>query len=115
MIKVIELEKKLLDPKVRKSKRELEQLFSDDFLEFGKSGKVYDKKQVITGLLNETFDIKYTPTNFNGQTLSPSVIHLTYDLEEDNGLVKTHSLRTSIWIKKDEKWEINFHQGTKKE
>lgn len=45
------LEERLLEPKVRKSKKELEVLLADDFIEFGSSGRMYNKQQVIDGLL----------------------------------------------------------------
>ncbi len=114
MIKVIELEKHFLSQETRHSKRTLESLLSDDFLEVKNDGRTCDKKQFINELLDNKFDSHLIPSNFNGQTLSPSVIHLTYSLTEDTGLIKNESVRTSIWIKKDDRWTIHFHQSTNK-
>lgn len=45
-----ELEVKLLLPEVRHSKKQLNKLLADEFLEFGKSGRVYTKSQIIEAL-----------------------------------------------------------------
>ena len=47
---LIELEKKLLYPTVRKSVEEVSQLLVEDYTEFGSSGKVYNKKDTIEAL-----------------------------------------------------------------
>jgi hypothetical protein len=41
------LEQSLLTPTVRSSAEELDRVLSDDFLEFGSSGRAYTKEQVI--------------------------------------------------------------------
>ncbi|MEJ7607687.1 MAG: nuclear transport factor 2 family protein [Bryobacteraceae bacterium] len=41
------LEALLLQPSVRSDIQELSRLLSDDFVEFGSSGRVFDKQQVI--------------------------------------------------------------------
>jgi len=48
------LEEQLLKPEVRASPRELEIILADDFLEFGSSGRVYDKQQIIAALQQES-------------------------------------------------------------
>ncbi len=40
---IFELENKLQQPDIRKSIEQLEDLISDDFIEFGSSGQIYAK------------------------------------------------------------------------
>jgi hypothetical protein len=48
MLKLIKaLEQSLLDPYVRQSTGQLNKLIADDLLEFGSSGKVYNKQNCI--------------------------------------------------------------------
>src|SRR6185436_5231772 len=42
-----ELEKLLANPEIRKSPAELARLIADDFREFGGSGRIFDKQQII--------------------------------------------------------------------
>jgi len=53
-----ELEEKLLLPEVRYSKKQLYKLLADEFLEFGKSGRVYTKSQIIEALSKEKIENK---------------------------------------------------------
>src|SRR6266404_1747917 len=47
---LLELEKKLLDPVLRRSPQKLAPMLAEDFVEFGSSGRAYDKKQVLYAL-----------------------------------------------------------------
>ena len=44
---LLECEKKLLDPSLRRNPEKLASRLDDDFVEFGSSGRTYDKKQVL--------------------------------------------------------------------
>jgi hypothetical protein len=47
---IFELENKLQQPDVRKSVEQLNELVSEDLIEFGSSGQVYTKKDVLNNL-----------------------------------------------------------------
>jgi hypothetical protein len=109
---ILALEKKLLDPEVRNSAEKLAVLLADDFAEFGKSGRIYNKAQVITGLQKE-HKARYLIVDFKIRILAEGVVLATYTAEftgaEGN---KIASLRSSIWKLIDGMWRIIFHQGT---
>jgi hypothetical protein len=48
-----ELEERLMQPSVRGSPEQVAQLLADDFVEVGKSGRVYDKQQIMELLQRE--------------------------------------------------------------
>ena len=47
------LEERLLQPDVRRSAQAVASLLADEFVEFGSSGRVFDKTQIITALRDE--------------------------------------------------------------
>ncbi|MGZ4973160.1 MAG: DUF4440 domain-containing protein [Limisphaerales bacterium] len=48
------LEELMLKPNVRRSAEQLSQLLADEFREFGGSGRVFDKGQIIDALKNQS-------------------------------------------------------------
>ena len=105
------LENKLVKPELRNSAGELFELISDDFLEFGSSGVVYNKKNVIKFLLADT-PSKKNLSNFKMSKLSNDCFLLTYKYLKKRNDIKNYSLRSSIWKLSNKKWQIVFHQGT---
>jgi hypothetical protein len=103
------LEERLLQPEVRKSVKELEALLADDFIEFGSSGRIFNKQQVIDGLVNES-PVQMTLMDFNAKLLAPDVALTTYRVVKHQD--RRCSLRSSIWKWKEGKWQMFFHQGT---
>ncbi|RAK19417.1 MULTISPECIES: DUF4440 domain-containing protein [Bacillales] len=103
------LEERLLQPDVRKSVEELEILLADDFIEFGSSGRVFNKQQVIERLPNES-TIQMTLMDFEVKLLAPDVALTTYRVLKHKDM--KYSLRSSIWKLKEGKWQMVFHQGT---
>src|SRR6266849_9783467 len=71
------LEEQLLGPEVRRSTERLTALLADDFVEFGSSGQVYNKKQVIAALREEA-PTKLSLTEFESTMLSEDVALVKY-------------------------------------
>jgi hypothetical protein len=71
------LEEQLLQPEVRASAERLGTLLADDFVEFGSSGQVFDKKQIIK-LLHEENPTKRSLRRFASTLLSDSIVLVTY-------------------------------------
>lgn len=101
-----QLELSLLTPSVRKSLVQLNKLIANDFIEFGSSGKVYNKQDCMA--LDEKLR-EFKVIDFKIKELSKEVILATYKTIE-NGDV---SLRSSIWKHYGDGWQMVFHQGTK--
>jgi hypothetical protein len=105
-----ELEESLLQPSVRATADQVAMLLADEFTEFGSSGRVYDKQQVIVALQQEHGQgSKLTITDFSARRLAPDVVLLTYRI------VETRTIRSSIWKLMNGQWRMVFHQGTKSE
>jgi len=103
------LEEALLQPTVRKS-AELVASLADDFVEFGSSGRVYAKADLVAVLQAETPSVQ-TTRNFKVFLLSPQAALLTYIVRRE-GVPPVYTLRSSVWQHRDERWQMVFHQAT---
>jgi len=105
---LLKLEERLLKPEIRASKDELTCLLSEDFFEFGSSGRVLYKNQSIGDVSLSAVRMKLS--NFEIHPLSEQIVLTTYRIY--NEVNKQHSLRSSIWKLVDGTWKMQFHQGT---
>ncbi len=113
---IIELEKKLHQPKIRQDVTWLMELLHDEFEEIGRSGSRYDKQDVIKSLTEQNDQPEIFATNFKLSQLEQSLVLLTYDsfYQEKPGIRTRITLRSSIWKlnHEDGRWQMRFHQGT---
>lgn len=103
-----QLELSLLDPSTRRSLDTLNKRIANDYMEFGSSGKIYNKQDVLDSLPLES-SRKFTVEDFTVKVLSPDVALTTYKAIEDG----VASLRSSFWKRVDGEWVMVFHQGTR--
>ena len=106
------LEEQLLQREVRGSTERLAALLAEDFVEFGSSGQVFDKKQIIAALAKE-IPTKRSLTDFVTTMLAEDIVLVTYRatrLSQTPDVV--HTLRSSIWRRNNGQWQMVFHQGT---
>jgi hypothetical protein len=106
------LEEQLLKPGVRTSADRVGYLLADDFVEFGSSGRVFNKRQVIEALQQEARDAarRVLLADFTVRQLASDAMLVTYRAtSEDWGGSR---LRSSIWKLIDGRWQMVFHQGT---
>lgn len=105
--KIRALEERLLQPDFRRNRAAIAELLADDFREFGSSGRVWTKQQILDHLESEApFEVEMH--DFGATEFAPGVILATYKVTVKNRT----SLRSSIWIKRDGRWLVLFHQGT---
>jgi len=109
------LEESLLQPEIRSSAKELDALLDNDFKEFGSSGEAYDKEQVLE-LLPQFTEEKFSLHDFEIKELSDHVVLATCRVDKTVQGQETlvRSLRSSIWRKENDRWQMVFHQGTLK-
>lgn len=107
-----QLECELINQAVRSSADKLDELLADQFIEYGSSGRIYDKKITMDSLTNEPSPT-YKIYDFEILSFSDDFIQTRFKTDRTNldGSNLT-SLRSSIWRKKDGKWQMFFHQGT---
>ena len=106
---LMELEMSLLKSSDRKSEI-VSQLLAEDFLEFGSSGKVFNKAETMHSLKIES-TTQFDASQFRTRMLAPDVALLTYSALR-HGDPPLRSLRCSVWEKKEDHWQMVFHQGT---
>ena len=79
-----------------------------DFVEFGKSGRVWDRKSVIEVLAHRRSSLP----ELSSQAIvvvDQQTRLLTYVTSTPQG---TRALRSSLWVLEGERWLLRFHQGT---
>jgi hypothetical protein len=105
-----ELETSLHKKQVRNSAESTSALLADAFIEFGSSGRVWSKASVIESMRREELDQQITVEDFAARELAPDVVLVTYISKKGAG----STLRSSIWKRLDGKWQMIFHQGTRR-
>lgn len=111
------LEQKLHRPEVRRSPDAVRALLADEFIEFGSSGRVYDKTSIVEALAEESnAEAALVPEvhHFTVQSIAPDVVLVTYRSSRcgTDGMAERTTLRSSIWKQIDGRWQMLFHQGT---
>lgn len=108
-----QVEERLLHPEVRSSGDDLSRLLADDFIEFGSSGTIYNKQQIIGSLAREQM-MERSIADFSVRVLADDLVLLNYrSTRRDPATAEEwRSLRSSIWKLNDTRWQMIFHQGT---
>lgn len=111
-----DLEQKLHRPEVRRSPDAVRALLADDFIEFGSSGRVYNKASIVEALAEETTaEAVLVPEvhHFAVKFIAPDAIFVTYrSSRRTSGATRRTTLRSSIWKLINGRWQMLFHQGT---
>ena len=107
--KLFELEQRLAQVGKKLSADEASALIAEDFVEFGSSGKIWSRAEIIAAM-SEWDATERIVDDFRVRDLSPSLCLVTY---KSSALGKPGlSLRSSLWRKDSDRWRIIFHQGT---
>ena len=114
--KLFELETSLHTRQVRSSREVASQLLADEFIEFGSSGRVFDKPAIIASMMNDANYPQIAVDEFATRDLAPDVVLVTYIASRPATLFwprAVRSLRSSIWKLFGDRWQMVFHQGTR--
>lgn len=109
------LEEELFKQTVRGSPKSVGNLLADSFVEFGRSGRMYEKEGVLRSLPAESIETRETLTasDFVLRPLADDVVLLTYrSFRLAEGKEDRQTLRSSIWKFISGRWQMVFHQGT---
>lgn len=109
------LEIRLHQHEVRTDLTQLKDLLHPSFTEIGYSGKRYDLAAITANLAAEeppTHTIWSQGYEFTEYT--ENTVQLLYQsaLMDDKGELSRHAMRTSIWVKYSNHWQMIYHQGT---
>lgn len=114
LIHLRDLEVALHQPDVRSDTERLDELLHDSFVEFGRSGRSYNKADILRELPLQRPSGTLWSQDFSVVEIAAGVALLTYrsaDLDA-NGEMSRHTLRASLWQRTARGWQMRFHQGT---
>ncbi len=106
---LLELERAMWRAETRFDPQFQEQRFAPDFIEFGRSGRIYSRSETI---LADAHRIEAELTGLRLRELGPGVVQITYDSVLNSGNGREFAHRSSIWSRTDGAWRMRFHQGT---
>lgn len=105
------LEETLLSPAVRTSRAALDELIDEAFREFGASGRIWSKADLLDELPTQPPVEPCRISDFATLDLGGGAVLATYVLTMTGGS-RGQSLRSSIWRRDGDRWRLYFHQGT---
>jgi hypothetical protein len=103
------LEASLWRTDTRFDREHMENLLATEFVEFGRSGRAYNRAEILElepSLINAVL------RDLTIQPLGSDVALATYVSELRHGNETTLANRSSIWIRAEGHWQLRFHQGT---
>ena len=108
------LEVSLHQPEVRTDAGRLGGLLHDSFVEIGRSGQSYSREDVLQDLPKQKGIRAIWSQEFSVAEISDGVALLTYKSAHLNakGELFRHALRSSLWQRTTQGWQLRFHQGT---
>lgn len=104
---ICELEARLLDPALRAERAEVEALLHPEFVEFGSSGVVWSRAATVDGLAANP-GARVEALGMVAHQLAVGVVLVTYESRRS----ATRVLRSSLWVRASDRWQLRFHQGT---
>jgi hypothetical protein len=107
------LEESLLDPAIRRDSAQVTALLAEDFEEFGASGRVWTREQILDLLATEIYEPP-SMEEFRCHTIADGVVLVTYRAvrTDPHSGERATTLRSSIWTEQSGIWRVRFHQGT---
>lgn len=105
---LVELEWALWRAETRFDREFMERVLAEDFTEFGRSGRVYARADTLA-VTGETIEANLR--DIQVQLIAADVALVTYVSEvRHEGLDLAN--RASVWVRRDGRWQLRFHQGT---
>jgi hypothetical protein len=89
----------------------MEKTLAPDFLEFGRSGRIWSREQILD-MAGRTIDAVLPLPDLRIRLLDADTAQLTYDSEVRIDGVVEHAHRSSVWSRAGGGWVMRFHQGT---
>lgn len=105
---VVALEFELLDPVRRADADRVGELLADDFVEIGRSGRVWHRDEVVAELTADPSMADVLVGELVGELVGPGLVMVRYTTAGDLGTVH----RTGWWRREGSGWRCWFHQPT---
>jgi hypothetical protein len=112
---LLDLERSLMDPVFRKDRERVSALLAEEFREFGSSGRVWTKASILDLLAGEAPLPSPNVEDFAIQRIGREAVLATYRaVRKGSGAAAVQaSLRSSLWVFREGRWQMFFHQGTR--
>lgn len=98
-------ERELVSPDTRTDQTRIAELLADDFEEYGSSGRIFRKSDLVSAA---DFGTAYDLSDFTFKDIAKGVTLLKYKCVVSGQA----SLRSSIWVKANSAWQLLHHQAT---
>ena len=105
------LEEELWREETRYDERRMREIIAPDFLEFGRSGRVYRRDDTLA-VPRRPLEAVLPLPDFAARLRHPDVAQVTYNSAVTYDGVVQHARRSSIWSRTPSGWVLRFHQGT---
>ena len=105
------LEESLWRPESRFNEQEMRRVLAPDFLEFGRSSRIYNLEDALSFEPQE-IPIKLPLLNFEIRLVHPDVALVTYESDVAYRSGREFARRSSLWTRTTQGWQLRFHQGT---
>ncbi|MEE4015691.1 DUF4440 domain-containing protein [Roseibium sp. FZY0029] len=108
------LEESLWQAETRYDPVLMDRVFADDFFEFGRSGRVYSREDLILpASAAQPIDVSLPLPRLKFTAIDTHSVLVTYvsEVRRESGEVDRAN-RSSIWSRQDGSWKLRFHQGT---
>lgn len=102
------LEEALWRSATRGDRQWMDSILAPHFMEYGRSGRVYDRKLSLSVAVPDAIEIELPLTDFGTREIGAGVALATYVSVEPRGRTN----RSSLWRKTGSNWLLEFHQGT---
>ena len=89
----------------------MNELIANDFFEFGRSGRVYQRQDPLA-VTTQTIDAVLPLPEFQIRLLDENIAQVTYNSAVTYNGVVEHARRSSIWSRTKGGWVLRFHQDT---
>lgn len=109
---LLTLEQEMHRTEVRRNRQRMEELLHPDFEEFGRSGRVYSREEILAEFSNEGSLPTIAVSDIELKPLSDDLALLSYVSCHQSTSDQRRTRRSSLWQKNGERWQVRFHQGT---
>ncbi|MGT2906661.1 nuclear transport factor 2 family protein [Streptococcus dentiloxodontae] len=107
--KLFQLEQGFLNPSSQSNQDWLNRTIHDDFIEIGKSGRIYNKQEVIAALTDRKTGEIAEMLKFDCRQIDRKTWLVHYQTKHS----ALSAYRTSIWLTDEADPQLYFHQATK--
>ena len=108
---LVKLEESLWREKSRGNRELMEATFDDDCYEFGRSGTVWSRSELLDQP-KQPIDVTLPLPDLKATMLDEKTALVTYTSIAWRNDAASHTRRSSVWSLTASGWRLRFHQGT---